>query len=321
MNLDALAANLKPLDLTAKPAISDAERDYFRHYGLNFEEQCEEVIHHFGHFPSGRYNIVAHYFEHQYAVETCFIVHGYYDHSGLYSHIIEYCLKRSLSVVIFDLPGHGLSTGERASITNFADYQSVLRDVLFLFNNVAPESWFAIGQSTGAAILMDFMLSGGEDIFAKTVLLAPLVRPYHWPISSLAHRLARRFIKQLNRKFTVNSSDEEFLNFIQKRDPLQVHHLPMQWVTALKQWILYFLRLESVEYKTLVVQGKSDTTVDWEYNLPVVEGKFQGSKVFMLRNARHQLANESQAIRNKIFAAIDIYFDVCQPVGRRTLMS
>ncbi len=320
MNLDALAANLKPLDLTAKPAISDAERAYFRYYGLNFEEQFEEVIHHFGHFPSGRFNIVAHYFEHQYAVETCFIVHGYYDHSGLFSHVIDYCLKRSLSVVIFDLPGHGLSTGERASITNFADYQVVLRDVLYLFNDVAPESWFAIGQSTGAAILMDFMLSGGEDVFAKTVLLAPLVRPYQWPLSSFAHSLLHRFIKQLNRKFTQNSNDEDFLIFVQK-DPLQAHHLSMQWITALKQWIMYFLRLESVEYKTLVVQGKVDTTVDWEYNLPVVEGKFQGTKVFTIRNARHQLANESQDIRGKMFAAIDIYFDVCQPVGRRTLMS
>ena len=165
MNLDTLKANIKFLDPTASPAISDAERDYFRHYNINFEERYPHVSHHFGHFASDRFDTVAHFFNNEYAIETCFIVHGYYDHAGLYGHLIKYCLERNFSVVIFDLPGHGLSTGEPASISSFADYQTVLNEVVSVFSAVAPRPWHAIGQSTGAAILMDFLLSGNTDVF------------------------------------------------------------------------------------------------------------------------------------------------------------
>ena len=221
MNIDALAANIKDLDPGRVPAISAAERDYFRHYKINFEEHYPNVDHHFGHLPCGRFDIVAHYYENKTAVETCFIVHGYYDHSGLYGHLIEYCLKRNFSVVIYDLPGHGLSTGEQASIANFSDYQAVLCDLLLFFKDKAPHPWHAIGQSTGGAILMDFLLSSGDDIFPKSVFLAPLVRPQSWALSKISHSLGKFFLKKIKRQFVVNSHDEEFLDFLENKYPWQ----------------------------------------------------------------------------------------------------
>lgn len=315
MNLNLLAANIKPLDLGAKPATSEAERDYFRHYKINFEESMEGVNHYFGHFHSGRFNIVTHYFENKTALETCFIVHGYYDHAGLYRHLIEYCLKRNFSVVIYDLPGHGLSTGEPASIASFSEYQSVLSDLLALFSAVAPAPWHTIGQSTGAAIVMDFLLSGNclknnTAVFDKTVLLAPLVRPVAWQQAKWKHVIASLFVKSIKRKFIVNSHDPIFLDFLKNRDPLQTRVLPMQWVSALKKWQRYFLSLPASNFFPLVVQGKEDTTVDWPYNLSVVKTKFPHAKVFYMNEARHQLVNESEAFRTTMFAAIDLYFDV-----------
>ena len=310
MNLKALATNIKALDPTAPPATSTAERDYFRYYGIDFEERYPDVNHHFGHFPSGRFDIVAHYFENKHAVETCFLVHGYYDHSGLYGHLIEYCLKRNFSVVIYDLPGHGLSTGEKASVENFDEYQSVFKDVLAVFSEQAPAPWYAIGQSTGAAILMDFMLSGDEKTFVKTVLLAPLVRPDNWVTVSITHSIGQFFLKRVKRHFAVNSHDQAFLEFLKNKDPLQSEYLPLQWIGALKQWINYFSDLSPIDYVPLIIQGRQDETVDWQYNLPVVQNKFPGAKVFYLRSGRHQLANESREIRMTMFSAIDIYFDL-----------
>lgn len=309
LNLDELAAAIKTLDVTVTPSHSDVEKNYFRFYGINFEERYREVRHYFGHFPCGRFDTVAHYYQHQNARGTCFLVHGYYDHSGLYGHLIDYCLKRQLSVVIYDLPGHGLSMGQRASIDDFAQYQEVLLGVLSYFKPHVATPWYAIGQSTGAAILMDFLLSGGRDVFSKTVLLAPLVRPALWPLSSLAHSVASIFVRHIKRQFKANSHDTQFSDFLATQDPLQCKVLPMQWISALKRWLRYFIRLPAIEYRLLIIQGKQDTTVDWQFNLPVVLKKFINAKVFYLKNARHQLVNESEAIRMRMYSAMDLYFD------------
>lgn len=318
MDLDVLSSTIKPLDPARQPAISEAERDFFRHYRINFEETIDDVDHHFGYFPCGRFDIVAHYYDLKGARETCFIVHGYYDHAGLFGHLIEYCLKRGVSVVIFDLPGHGLSTGEQASIQSFTEYQQVLRDVIAFFADVAPVPWIAMGQSTGGAILMDYLLTSNDargdgqsaPIFEKAVLLAPLVRVNHWPLSSITHTIARLLVKKVPRDFAPSSHDQEFLRFVKQRDPLQSRVLPVQWVTALKQWMKTFLRLQPSSFRPLVIQGKEDSTVDWQYNLGIVKQKFPNATLYYIQNGRHHLANESEAIRHKMTSAMDIYFDL-----------
>ncbi|WP_101758527.1 alpha/beta hydrolase [Oceanicoccus sp. KOV_DT_Chl] len=310
MNLDALAKQLKPFDPSIDPATSDAELAYFRFYGINFEENFSQVKHHFGYFNSGRFTIVAHYFALPLATDTCFIVHGYYDHAGLYGNLIEYCLKRNMAVVIFDLPGHGLSTGERASIASFADYQTVFTDLLQLVDGKVPRHWYAMGQSTGGAILMDYLLSGGESVFSKTVLLAPLVRPHQWHLSLLSHKIVSCFVDKIKRRFAINSDDKKFLMFIKNKDPLQCKELPLQWVSALKQWLLYFLQLPPAVSPVLIVQGEQDDTVDWRYNLAVIRKKFSTAKFFYIKQGRHHLVNEGKKIRAPMFSAIDMFFDV-----------
>lgn len=308
MNLDALKARIKLLDISCPPATSEAERDYFRHYGINFEERRDDTTHYFGHLDCGRFDLVVHYFALPHAENTCFIVHGYFDHSGLFGHVIEYCLARNMAVVIFDLPGHGLSAGEPGAIASFQDYQFALRSVLTFFDGKTPAHWLAIGQSTGAAILMDFILSGGASAFEKAVLLAPLYQPVGWRSGKVLHTLAYPWLRKLKRKFLPNSHDTEFLAFLEQRDPLQARYLSLEWVAALRQWIKHFDGLPASSCAPLIVQGKRDGTVDWQRNLPVIRKKFPNASVFFLQEGFHHLANESIDIRRKMFAAMDLYF-------------
>ncbi len=312
MNLDLLHQHIKSLDLSRPPAISDVELDYFRFYGINFEEKFDDVEHHFGNFTSDRFHLVSHYFKKESAVATCFLLHGYYDHSGLYRHLIEYCLKRNFSVVIFDLPGHGLSTGEQSSIPDFSNYQSVVNDWLSVFKQEIPKPWHAIGQSTGGAILAEYLLSHGDKVFDKSVLLAPLLYTRQWTFSSLACYLVKPFLGKIKRKFTENSGDAAFVDFLENTDPLQSRFLSLQWVTALRKWITHFLSLAVSDYAPLIVQGKQDTTVDWKRNIPIYQQKFPNSKVFYLQEGYHHLAADNPATREKIYAAMDVYFDVCE---------
>lgn len=78
------------------------------------------------------------------------LMHGYYDHMGLYRHVVDWALGMGFSVLACDLPGHGLSEGERASIRDFAEYQAVFKGLLGQaaeLDLAAP--WHLCGQSTG----------------------------------------------------------------------------------------------------------------------------------------------------------------------------
>ncbi len=60
-------------------------------------------------------------------VATMFMFHGFYDHMGLYRHVVDWALDQGFVVIACDLPGHGLSSGARASIDDFAVYQEVVQ--------------------------------------------------------------------------------------------------------------------------------------------------------------------------------------------------
>ncbi|HET8710244.1 MAG TPA: alpha/beta hydrolase [Spongiibacteraceae bacterium] len=288
----------------------DAERNYFQFYGIDFENQIADCRHFFGHFNSSKYDIVVHYFSlGTKAKGTCFIFHGYFDHSGLFRHVIDYCLRRNLDVVIYDLPGHGLSTGERVSIASFSDYLTVMKDCMKLFSSIAPQPWYAIGQSTGAAILMDYTLQELPPSFDKIVLLGPLLRAADWRWVKLAYWVGSKFLDKVPRKFSQNSNDQEFMNFVEKTDPLQTHHIAVRWVDALLRWESRFDYLPASEKNVLIIQGQRDNTVDWRYNVPTIRKKFPKARYLPLQEAYHHLANELPEIRAKIFAAIDMYFE------------
>ncbi len=311
---ERLHQQIRPFTVTDAAPPGDAEKNYFQFYGIDFENQIPGVTHYFGHFNSGKYDVVAHYFSLDNKSErksrgTCFIFHGYFDHAGLFRHVIEYCLHRELNVVIYDLPGHGLSTGERVSIPSFSDYLTVMKDCVKLFGDTAPQPWHAIAQSTGAAVLMDYTLQELPPSFSKIVLLGPLVRAAEWRLVKLAYWVGSKFLDKVPRKFGGNSNDKQFLEFVEKTDPLQTKYVSVRWVDALMRWESRFDYLPASEKNILVIQGQRDTTVDWKYNIPVIRRKFPKARYLPLQDAYHHLSNESSEIRTKIFAAIDMYFD------------
>jgi alpha-beta hydrolase superfamily lysophospholipase len=294
---DHLRASLLPL--AAAQPLSVEARAYQRFYGLDFLQRDVPVKCALGCFEVGGYEVVSQVWWPQQAVATMFLFHGFYDHMGLYRNVIEWALEQSFAVIACDLPGHGLSSGERASIEDFAEYQAVLQGLFAEAKSLdLPQPWHLCGQSTGGAIVIDHLLNHGTDSPAQgqTILLSPLVRPRAWGWSQLSYYLLKPFVKGIARRFSENSSDPDFLPFLQA-DPLQPLRLPTAWVGALARWIK---RIEAAPRSTrrpLIVQGQADMTVDWEHNLEVLRSKFDQPQVLMLPHARHHLANETQTLR------------------------
>ncbi len=307
-DLDELLEHIPEMDFSVHTPLSPALQPYSRYYGLNFEDQYPHINHSLGFFQVLGGKVVAHTYVQAGSKGTVFLFHGYYDHSGLYTHLIEHMLQLGFNVVIYDLPGHGLSTGPRAAIDDFDDYLESLNICLQLSTGHLAYPWHGIAQSTGAAILMDFVLSLKENKldnpFDKTILLAPLFHPLNWKKNRIIYYISRLFTRMVKREFTSNSHDESFTNFVRHRDPMQSTHLKVAWVGALNNWITKMENHPSSPYSTSVIQGTDDGTVDAETNIAFIKEKFYQPDIHYIQNAKHHLVNEAESYRLDVFEII-----------------
>ena len=294
-----------------EPAVSS----YLHHYSLD-QLIASSVKHHsLGVIESGPFRIACQYFEaaHQLERGTVLVVHGYYDHVGLFRHAIDFCLTQGYSVMSFDLPGHGLSTGNPASIESFDCYSEALVDCLGIaFAQGVTGPWQVLAQSTGAAAVINCLLQESRfplDGPDKIVLLAPLLQPTGWKSGLRKYWLVRWLVKQVKRDFAVNSHDEQFLRFIAEQDPLQAQFLPVDWVGSLKTYLRNFKLAVPCMVPVHIVQGTADTTVDWHYNLSALREKFPAASTHLIEGARHHLVNESAEYRNQLFTVLEEIFN------------
>lgn len=298
---DHLRESLRPL-VDAQPLSAEA-RVYQRFYGLDLAARKTPVASRLGRMEVDGFEVVSQVWWPAQPVATLFMFHGFYDHMGLYRSVVEWGLDQGFVVIACDLPGHGLSSGERASIDDFAVYQHVVNGLFDQADALQlPKPWHLFGQSTGGAIVVDHLLNHGSSSPAQgqTFLLSPLVRPRAWGWSQLSYYLLKPFVKGIARRFSDNSNDPAFRPFLEA-DPLQPRQLPTAWVGALARWIK---RIEAAPRSTrrpLIVQGEEDMTVDWQYNLQVLRGKFDQPQILMVPKGRHHLANELPQIREEYF--------------------
>lgn len=314
---DKLRQQLPPLSLQATDLWPDDEalallcQRYLSFYNIDFCEEfgADTLSHYWGYVDSGDYRLACHYWRPENPLASVVLLHGYYDHMGIYQHIIRFLLSKNYAVLGFDLPGHGLSSGARAAIPSFDCYSQGLADVLSFAVDDLPGSVNLIGQSTGCAAIMNYLLGRPAHSVAKVVLLAPLVKPIAWNSGQWLYKLLSKGLNTMPRRFAVNSHNAEFMRFLAEFDVLQPKQLSVEWVGAMKAWIDKMADLGNgespkCERPLLIIQGTDDKTVDWEYNLPQIEQVFAKVKVELIENGRHQLVNESKPYREQAFALL-----------------
>ncbi len=96
---------------------------------------------------------------------TVLLTHGWWSHAGRFAPLAEELLRRDMAVVAFDAPGHGRSTGWRASMPEFAWTLRAVAD------SVGPLS-ATVGHSLGGAATI-FALSRGLETGRVVTLAAP----------------------------------------------------------------------------------------------------------------------------------------------------
>lgn len=302
LDISRIKADLRPLDLSRDFLLTASMAGYIDFYRLN----RDGAKHFFGTFQSGSETIAAHIFLPTDPAGTLFLIHGYLDHSATLNHLIKEGLKRGFAAAVFDLPGHGLSTGERGHINDFSEYARALRDFLACCAADLPGPFHLIAHSTGCSVAYEYLNHFRPDPFAKVVFMAPLVHHSHWRLSTFGWRLARPFVKTLPRKNRRNSSDPDFLNFV-KNDPLQNQSLSIAFLAALNAWNRRIIQYDRLSRPVLIIQGSDDTVVDWKYNIDFFKSAISPLDVQLVAGARHQLANESDGLKVNIFNSIFEY--------------
>jgi alpha-beta hydrolase superfamily lysophospholipase len=280
---DSLRSSLRPL--AAAQPLSEEARAYQHFYGLDLPQRSPPVVSRLGCFSSGAFELVSQLWLPAEPVATLFLLHGFYDHMGLFRHVVDWALDQGFAVLACDLPGHGLSSGERASIDDFGRYQQALQGL------------FSEARSLD---LPQPKHGSGSPAQGQVILLSPLIRPRAWGWSKFSYYLLKPFVKGIARRFSENTNDPAFMPFLQA-DPLQPQRLPTAWVGALARWIPGIESAAKSPRRPLIVQGEADMTVDWTHNLDVLRAKFDHPEVLMLLGARHHLANEIPAYRERYF--------------------
>ncbi len=302
------ALALPPLDEQTWCAMDAALlQDYNQFYGLQFDG----IDHHLALIESTGERITLQAFvpNDREIRAWALVCHGYYDHVGLYGHLISDLLERDIAVMSFDQPGHGLSTGDRANIGDFQQYVDVIRVVHKFAAKSASEKplhWF--GQSMGGALVMEYWQQQADaKPTGEVVLLAPLVRPYAWPIMRWAFALAKRTVAARPRNMTTNMLNKEFVNLL-AADPLQDDVLPVAWVQAMINWFTQFEKSPLSSLPVNIVQGYEDRTVSFRHNLGVLNSHFKNAAIHIIPKARHHLVNETPDIYAEIWAWLE---DTC----------
>jgi lysophospholipase len=99
------------------------------------------------------------FFRHYFTKEsqgTIFVVHGFAEHSGRYTHVVERLIKENFEVFAVDLRGHGYSEGSREDIEDFRYYEDDMISGLTyaLSHRTNCRKFFVIAHSMGALIAL-----------------------------------------------------------------------------------------------------------------------------------------------------------------------
>ncbi|MCY0965206.1 alpha/beta hydrolase [Parathalassolituus penaei] len=306
----SLRAALTEFDWSLKASDFADLAAYRQFYGLP-EAVCG--AHQAGWSELGGYRLYTQFWAAQNPRGSVLVVHGYYDHSGLYGPLIRRCLQLGLNVLTFDLPGHGLSDGAQATIGSFDEYVAITAQLFRQAQTQLPGHWLAIGQSTGGAILASWLLharlQAGVDAPLAMLLLAPLLRPAGWSHGRLLHRLLSPVLTRLKRQFSRGGNNPEFSRFLAEDDPLQSHYLSVAWVTAMKQWMGWVEQQSPLPFPLTLVQGDADQTVDFRYNLPVYQRLFPQIQIHNLSGGHHHLVNETAHRREQLWQWLQVWLD------------
>ncbi|HXP91714.1 MAG TPA: alpha/beta hydrolase [Fibrobacteria bacterium] len=275
-----------------------------------------DSIHRFGTVRVGALEIACQTWIPARARGTVFLVHGYYNHTGIWAPHIRRFLSEGWAVASLDLPGHGLSDGRPFDVDSVGEYADALVALEDSLRGRAPRPWTVVGHSLGGLVVLD--RAGRPDYpYRNTVLLAPMVHFSGWTWIGTVLPAVSLFKDRMVRGKALNSSsDSAFLRRVE-RDPLEGWTTPVHWLEEVRIWNARSTAEQLAPSRWFYLQGDQDRTVDWRYDIDWVAARTRGMHVRMFKGARHHLQDEGGPLGVLVRETLDSAIGGSLPSARK----
>jgi alpha-beta hydrolase superfamily lysophospholipase len=121
---------------------------------------------------------------------TVVITHGRGEHSGRYAHVASALIAHGFAAALFDLRGHGRSSGRRGDVPGYA---ALLDDLGCVLQRICADSagpLFLFGHSLGGQIVLNYLIENEEKNCRGAVVASPYLRlafqPERWRLALAA---------------------------------------------------------------------------------------------------------------------------------------
>ncbi len=127
------------------------------------------------------------------------IIHGFGEHGARYAEMASHMNERGISVMAYDLRGHGLSDGGRGVVLDWTEYREDARAAVDTASHrYRALPLFILGHSVGGTIALDYILETGRSpqgaIISAPALGRPGVSPVLVAIAGMLSAVAPRIV-------------------------------------------------------------------------------------------------------------------------------
>ncbi len=222
-----------------------------------------------------------------------FIVHGICEHSGRYENTINHLNENKISVISYDLRGHGQSAGKKGYIKYFSNHVDDLKFIVNKYKNSNVQNYL-LGHSMGGLIGHLYMIDSPEvdgyvAIGAPTNIIKDvkplLITGYRW----------FGFLKKKN-KFANNSlSHDAEVEKAYQEDPLVLKEFYIRLAGEMFVRGVKHLN-KNIEKHTkpiLMLHGSDDKIVPKEHTLRLYDLiNHENKNKIIYDNMYHEILNE-----------------------------
>lgn len=235
------------------------------------------------------------------------IAHGLGEHSGRYSHLVDWLGGSQISVYSMDHRGHGRSAGKRGHVLSFNEY---VEDLSIYINIVRDDNpglpVFLLGHSMGGVISILYALRN-QDLLRGLILSSPgLVPMVEAPRIKMA--MAGFLSKYAPGLLVSNELDANHISHDREivanytSDPLNHDRISTRWYSEyLKSAAECLDRAGEITVPLLVFHGSDDRIVDFSGAMQVFESaSSRDKKKQLFEGLYHETMNEVEHERVKV---------------------
>lgn len=233
------------------------------------------------------------------------VAHGYGEHSGRYTHVLEALADAGYAAYTLDHYGHGRSDGIRAYFASFDQPVSHLKAYADRVSAAHPgKKLFLLGHSMGALISLVFTLRYRRDLAGLLISGAPVnadanVSPLVIQVGYLLNRIAPRLpLLQMVGLDTLSSDPQVAQAFA--ADPLNYKaNMRVGMGVGINETAKAVrTRLSEITLPILIMHGEQDQLVNPSGSQTVYERVSSADKTLhMYADMRHEIMNERDKTR------------------------